>query len=60
MERVHREKIIALRPEAADRCSLLATDKEIPDPIGQPQEFFNSCAGLIETAVIKRIGELVI
>ena len=60
MERAHRERVIALRPEAADKCLLLAGDKEIPDPIGQPQEFFNNCAGSIETAVRKRIGELVI
>ena len=39
---------------------LLAGDKEIPDPIGQPQEVFNDCAGLIEEAVRERIGELVI
>ncbi|MBA7481336.1 Threonylcarbamoyl-AMP synthase [subsurface metagenome] len=60
MERMHQEKIIALSPEAASKCSLLAGDKGIADPIGHPQEFFNSCADMIEAAVKKKISELVI
>jgi len=60
MERIHQEKIIALSHEAADKCFLLAADKEIADPIGHPQELFNSCADMIEVAVKKRISELVI
>jgi protein-tyrosine phosphatase len=60
MERIHQERIIALSHEAANKCFLLAGDKEIPDPIGHPQEFFNNCADMIETAVKKRISELVI
>ena len=60
MERMHREKVIALSPESASKCFLLAGDKGIADPIGHPQEFFNSCADIIETAVKEKIGELVI
>lgn len=60
MERIHQERIIALSLEAANKCFLLAGDKEIPDPIGYPQEFFNNCADMIETAVKERISELVI
>jgi L-threonylcarbamoyladenylate synthase len=60
MARMHCERVAVLSPEAADKCVLLAGDKEIPDPIGQPQEVFNDCAGLIEEAVRERIGELVI
>ncbi len=60
MARTHCERVAALSPEAADKCVLLAGEKEIPDPIGQPQEVFNECAGLIEEAVRERIGELVI
>jgi len=60
MTRMHCEQVIVLCPEAADKCVLLAGNKEIPDPIGQTQEVFNSCAGLIEKAVKERIGELVI
>ncbi len=60
MEQIHRERIIFLVPEAADKCFLLAGDKGISDPIGQPQGFFNSCADMIEAAVKERISELVI
>ncbi len=60
MERIHQERIISLNHEAANKCCLLAGNKGISDPIGYPQEFFNSCADTIETAVKKRISELVI
>ena len=59
MGRMHCERIVALRPEAANKCVLLANE-DIPDPIGRPQAVYNNCAGLIEEAVKKRIGELVI
>jgi len=60
MERMHQQKIIALSHEAANKCFLLAGDTGIADPIGHPQEFFNSCADMIEAAVKKKISELVI
>lgn len=60
MEQIHCDRVKAVRPEAADKCMLLAENKEIADPIGQPQEFFNHCAALIEKAVRRRIDELVI
>jgi len=60
MERMHQQKIIALSNEAANKCFLLAGDKGIADPIGHSQEFFDSCADMIEAAVKKKISELVI
>lgn len=60
MCRMHQERITALGLEAADKCVLLAENNDIADPIGQPQQFYNDCAGLIEESVKKRIGELVI
>ena len=60
MERMHQQKVIALSHEAANKCFLLAGDTGIPDPIGHSQEFFNSCADMIEAAVKKKISELVI
>jgi protein-tyrosine phosphatase len=59
MEQVQRQRIVALEPKAASTCLLLAGSKEIPDPISHSQEFYNSCANMIERAVKKRIGELV-
>ncbi len=60
MGRVHCERIINLSPMSANMCVLLAENEEIPDPIGQPQEFYNNCAELIEKAIKKRISELVL
>ena len=60
MGQMHSEQITALSPEAVNKCALLAENEEIADPIGQPQKIFNNCAELIEEAVKKRIGELVI
>jgi len=60
MSQMHCERVIALSPEAASKCALITKDKDIPDPIGQGQQVFNNCAELIEKAVKKRIGELVI
>jgi L-threonylcarbamoyladenylate synthase len=58
MEQVHRDRVTALEPKAAEKCLLLAGDTGIPDPIGHPQQFYNNCAELIEKAVQKRVGEL--
>ena len=58
MSRMHRERVVLLAPEAANKCCLLAEDKDIPDPIGRGQQVFNNCADLIESAIKKRIGEL--
>ena len=60
MGRVHCERIVNLCPTLANKCMLLAENEEIPDPIGQPQEFYNNCAEMIEKAVKKRISELVL
>ncbi|MHC4619306.1 MAG: L-threonylcarbamoyladenylate synthase [Planctomycetota bacterium] len=57
---MHRERVADLSREAANRCLLLAEGTDIPDPVGQPQDVYNSCAQLIEEAVRRRIGELVI
>jgi tRNA threonylcarbamoyl adenosine modification protein (Sua5/YciO/YrdC/YwlC family) len=60
MAQIHQERITALSPEAANKCVLLAEDRDIADPIGQPQQVYNSCAELIEKAVKKRIDGLAI
>jgi len=59
MDRMHRARVVALSPEAANKCVLLAKD-DITDPIGQEQAFYKRCADLIEDAVKKRIGEFVL
>ncbi|MBN2592015.1 MAG: threonylcarbamoyl-AMP synthase [Sedimentisphaerales bacterium] len=58
MERIHRDRVIALDSKASDKCWLLADNTGIPDPIGHPQEFYYNCAKLIEGFVQQRVGEL--
>jgi L-threonylcarbamoyladenylate synthase len=58
MERIHRDRVIALDSKASEKCWLLAGNTGIPDPIGHPLEFYYNCAKLIESFVQKRIGEL--
>jgi len=58
MARSHCEHVRFLSPEAESKCSLLAGDHEIPDPIGRSQEYFDNCANLIEDAVKARVREL--
>lgn len=58
MTRIHCERAAALCPEAANKCILLAGNKEIFDPISQSQQVFNECAESIEQAVKERIREL--
>ena len=58
MERLHVERIVALEPSAAQKCSLLAEPEGIPDPIGHPQEYYDCCARTIVAAVRRRLDEL--
>jgi protein-tyrosine phosphatase len=60
MEQVHLQRIVALRPEAANKCLLLVENRGIPDPMGHSQEVYDDCADIIEKAVKRRISELVI
>lgn len=60
LARVHREAVVEISPEAAGKCSLLAEDADIADPIGQSQDVYDNCAELIDKAVRKRIGEMVL
>ena len=60
MERFHRDAVVALDPQADNRCLLLAGNNEVPDPIGHSRKFYDRCADIIEKAVKERIGELVV
>jgi L-threonylcarbamoyladenylate synthase len=60
MTRSHCEQVRFLSAEAERKCSLLARDGDVPDPIGWPQERFDRCAEMIEAAVKTRLSELMI
>ncbi|UCF43108.1 MAG: threonylcarbamoyl-AMP synthase [Planctomycetota bacterium] len=60
MDETHCERIAGFGPDTAAKCVLLAENRAIADPIGQPQQIYNKCAELIEEAVKKRVNELVL
>ena len=60
MTRSHCQHVCDLSSDAQDRCFLLAKDMEIPDPVGRPQEYFDRCADMIETAIKARLSEFML
>ena len=52
----HERTITGLAPHAAEKCLLLA-EQDIADPIGQPQQVYDECAGRIAEAVEKQLSE---
>ncbi|MBN1787012.1 MAG: threonylcarbamoyl-AMP synthase [Sedimentisphaerales bacterium] len=54
----HKNDIIRICPEAAERCVLLEAQGGISDPIGAGYEVYKTCGMTIEKAVKKRISEL--
>ena len=60
MTESHCERVRSLSSSQRNNGSLLAKDSEIPDPIGQSQEFFNKCADIIEAAIRARVGEFIV
>ena len=60
LAKVHRDAVLEMCPDAADRCVLLAGDTDIPDPVGQSQAVYDECVERIDKAVRKRIGEWVL
>lgn len=60
MARIHKNVVVEISPQAADKCLLLAEDVDIPDPIGLSQAAYDTCVEQIDKAIRKRIGELVL
>ncbi|MEW1656698.1 MULTISPECIES: hypothetical protein [unclassified Streptomyces] len=58
MTRAHREKVIAMAPEARDRTLCLDPRRDIPDPEGQSPEVYVRCARHIQRSVRGRLREL--
>jgi protein-tyrosine phosphatase len=58
MCRHHLEGVVAMVPSIKDRTRLLADDKEIEDPIGQPQERYDRCAEELAESLQARLEEL--
>ena len=60
MTKGHRDSILRLRPEVADRVRLLSRDEtDISDPIGGSQSVYNDCCQTIAAHLADRIDQLV-
>jgi protein-tyrosine phosphatase len=55
----HKDGIMRFSPAAENKCMLL-DDNDIVDPLGGDFQAYSVCGGIIEKAVNKRIGELLI
>jgi len=58
MSRDHQQHLLQLCPDSSKKCFLLAPDQDVPDPIGQDEDFYKRCFAMIEQAVAGLIGEL--
>jgi tRNA threonylcarbamoyl adenosine modification protein (Sua5/YciO/YrdC/YwlC family) len=59
MSRSHRDRILSLCPDAADRCRLLDASGDIPDPIGAGLDAYRRTAEQIRRALEIRLKEIV-
>ncbi len=60
MTRFHRDTVLALFPDASQRCAVLDAEGDIVDPVGQPVAVYRACASQIENAIKRRLSELAI
>lgn len=58
MTRAHRDRVIAMAPEAEERTLRLDPNHDIPDPEGQSPEAYRRCAEHIQRSVRGRLCEL--
>lgn len=58
MTQGHFDSVVALVPSAARRTSLLGDEAEINDPFGGPNSDYEACAAEIDTALQRRLAEI--
>jgi len=60
MSKSHREQILEICPAVGEKCLLLDAGGEIGDPIGADVDVYEKCAQQIESALVERMGEILI
>jgi len=58
MSKSHREHVLKICPDVAQKCLLLDGKDSISDPIGAGDDVYEECAKQIERALTKRMGEI--
>jgi len=56
----HREAVLRLVPQAAERCRVISGQHDIEDPIGQPTAAYAACAREIESALRDSLAEMLL
>jgi protein-tyrosine-phosphatase len=57
MTAAHRDTVIALAPDAADRTICLDPGADVPDPAGQPIDAYRDCADHLRTLIRNHLDE---
>lgn len=57
MTQAHRDAVIALVPDAAERTFCLDPRADVPDPAGQPLEAYRNCARRLRSLVHDQLAE---
>jgi protein-tyrosine phosphatase len=60
MTRVHRDVVMRLAPQIADRVRLVMEDQDVPDPLGGSEADYARCADQLESALRTRLQEVVL
>jgi protein-tyrosine phosphatase len=58
MTRAHRDAIMRLAPQIADRVSLIMDGQDVPDPLGGSEADYARCASQLEAALRQRLQEV--
>jgi protein-tyrosine-phosphatase len=53
----HRQAVLAMVPDAADRTVVLDPDDDLPDPHGQPLSAYRDCADMLRAVIGRRLAE---
>jgi len=56
MTPAHRDTVLALVPDAADRTVVLDLDGSLPDPHGHPQAVYRQCADRLRELITERLA----
>ncbi|HEV2781252.1 MAG TPA: hypothetical protein VGX25_17865 [Actinophytocola sp.] len=57
MTAAHRDAIVAMVPEAADKTICLDPDGDLPEPHGQPQSAYDELAGRLNRIITQRLAD---
>jgi protein-tyrosine phosphatase len=58
MSERHRDAVLNICPKAGNKTFLLAGNRQIADPIGQTQQYYDKCCNMIEENIKRILSEI--